>query len=91
MGYMPYIKKEARPAIDELVNPLIDHLKSLPVEKQDGALNYVITKIIKGLYPQRYFHFNRALGVLSAVKSEFYRRVIAPFEDTKIEENGDVE
>lgn len=88
---MPYIKKEARPAIDRLVDPLVDHLKSLPVEKQDGALNYVITRIIKGLYPQKYFHFNRALGVLSAVKSEFYRRVVTPFEDTKIEENGDVE
>ncbi len=88
---MPYIKKESRPAIDELVNPLIIYLKSLPVEKQDGALNYVITKIIKGLYPQKYFHFNRALGVLSAVTSEFYQRIVAPFEDTKIKENGDVE
>ena len=91
MDHMPYIKKESRPAIDELVNPLINYLKSLPVEKQDGALNYVITKIIKGLYPKKYFHFNRALGVLSAVTNEFYRRVVAPFEDTKIKENGDVE
>jgi hypothetical protein len=88
---VPYIKKESRPAIDKLVNPLIDHLKSLPEDKQDGALNYVITKIIKNLYPKKYFHLNRALGVLSAVKSEFYRRVIAPFEDTKIKENDDVD
>lgn len=87
---MPYIKKEKRPEIDRLVNPLIDHLSSLPVEEQDGTLNYVITKIIKNIYPQKYFHLNRALGVLSAITHEFYRRVIVPYEDTKIKESGDV-
>lgn len=88
---MPYIKKEQRPQIDELLAPLVNHLKSLPQEEQDGALNYVITKILKQLYPLKYFHLNRALGVLSAVKQEFYRRVVAPYEDSKIKENGDVE
>jgi hypothetical protein len=88
---MPYTKQEQRPAVDKLVEPLINHLKSLPVEDQDGVLNYVVTKIIKNLYPQKYFHLNRALGVLSAVTHEFYRRVAAPYEDTKIKENGDVE
>ncbi len=87
---MPYIKKDKRPVIDKLVNPLIDQLKSLPIEDQDGALNYAITKIIKNLYPKKYFHLNRALGVLSAIKFEFYRRVVAPYEDTKIKENSDV-
>ncbi len=87
---MPYIKKEQRPQIDELLAPLLKHLQSLPVDQQDGALNYSITKIIKGLYPKRYFHFNRALGVLSAVTHELYRRVIGPYEDEKIAENGDV-
>lgn len=87
---MPYIKKDQRPKIDELTMPLLAHLQSLPVEEQDGALNYTITKIIKGLYSTRYFHLNRALGVLSAVTQELYRRVIGPYEDEKIAENGDV-
>ncbi|EKD64452.1 MAG: hypothetical protein ACD_50C00386G0001 [uncultured bacterium] len=87
---MPYIKQKQRPAIDKLINPLINHLKSLPLEEQDGALNYAVTKIIKNLYPQKYFHLNRALGVLTAIKDEFYRRVIGSYEDTKITENGDV-
>ena len=87
---MPYIKQKQRPAIDELTNPLINHLKSLPLEEQDGALNYAVTKIIKNLYPKKYFHLNRALGVLTAIKDEFYRRVIGSYEDTKITENGDV-
>lgn len=88
---MPYIKKGQRPAIDRLVRPLIDHLKSLPLENQDGSLNYAVTKIIKKVYPQKYFHYNRALGVLAAITYELYRKVIGPYEDTKISENGDVE
>ena len=88
---MPYIKKENRPEIDKLAQPLIEHLKSLPMEDQDGSLNYTVTKIIKNIYPQKYFHFNRALGVLSAISLELYRRVVGPYEDTKIKENGDVD
>lgn len=87
---MPYIKKEERPAVDKLLNPLIKHLQSLPIERQDGNLNYAVTKIIKNLYPQKYFHYNRALGVLTAITHELYRKIIGPFEDTKIKENGDV-
>ena len=87
---MPYIKPNQRPDIDKLLNPFIEHLKSLPVEDQDGSLNYAITKILKHVYPQKYFHLNRALGVLSAVTHEFYRVAIGPYEDTKIKENGEV-
>ena len=87
---MPYIKRQQRPEIDKLVDPLISHLKSLPLEDQDGSLNYTVTKIIKRLYPQKYFHYNRALGVLTAITQELYRRVIGPYEDDKIKENGDV-
>ena len=88
---MPYIKKEQRPSIDALVEPLIAHVKSLPVEDQDGSLNYALTKVIKNVYPMKYFHLNRALGMLTAVTEELYRVVIGPYEDTKIKENGSVE
>ncbi len=88
---MPYIKQDQRPAIDAVVAPLIEKLKSLPVEEQDGSLNYAVTKILKAVYPVKYFHLNRALGVLTAIKDEFYRVVVGPYEDTKIKENGAVE
>lgn len=88
---MPYIKQNQRPEIDQLMQPIIEHLKSLPIEEQDGSLNYAITKVLKNVYPMKYFHLNRALGVLTAVKDEFYRVVIGPYEDTKITENGAVE
>ncbi|MEK7076111.1 MAG: hypothetical protein AAB941_00395 [Patescibacteria group bacterium] len=88
---MPYIKKNQRPEIDKLLKPLAEYMASLPVEEQDGSLNYAITKLIHQIYPKKYFHLNRALGVLSAITLELYRRVAGPYEDEKIKENGDVE
>lgn len=87
---MPYIKMEDRGKYDEVLGELISTLKSLPVERIDGELNYVITRILKESYPLRYFNLNRAMGVLECVKLEFYRRVVAPYEDIKIKESGDV-
>jgi hypothetical protein len=34
---------------------------------------------------------NDIIGVLEAAKTEFYRRIIAPYEDIKIQDNGDME
>lgn len=87
---MPYIKPEKRKKYEKVLDELIGILKSLPVEGVDGELNYVVTKILKGVYPLRYFHLNRAVGVLECIKQEFYRRVAAPYEDVKIRESGDV-
>ena len=87
---MPYIKTEKREKYKLILNDLISTLKSLPVEDLDGELNYVVTKILKEIYPLRYFHLNRAVGVLECIKQEYYRRVVAPYEDIKIKESGDV-
>lgn len=87
---MPYIAPNDRPAIDEKIEDLIAYLKSRPVENQDGDLNYALSRIIHEVYPARYFHYNRALGVLSAIQLELYRRKVTPYEDTKIAQNGDV-
>jgi hypothetical protein len=87
---MPYIKMEDRPKYEKTLKELIGILKSQPVESIDGELNYIITRILKESYPLRYFNLNRAVGVLECCKLEFYRRVAAPYEDTKIEQNGDV-
>lgn len=87
---MPYIKIEARGKYEEALKEIIGILKAQPVESIDGDLNYIITRILKESYPLRYFNLNRAVGVLECCKLEFYRRVAAPYEDTKIKENGDV-
>lgn len=87
---MPYIKPDQRGPIDDLLQDLVKHLKQLPLEEQDGALNYTVTKMLKDLYEPRYFNYNRAMGVLSSIQAEWYRRDVAPYEDKKITENGDV-
>jgi hypothetical protein len=38
----------------------------------------------------RYQQIAEVMGALAATQAEFYRRVAAPYEDRKIEENGDV-
>ena len=87
---MPYIKPENRKKYDTVLKELASILKTLPPEEVDGELNYIVTKILKGVYPLRYYHINKAIGVLECAKLEFYRRVAAPYEDIKIKESGDV-
>lgn len=58
-----------------------------------GELNYVLTRAVQSyavLHGQSYRTYNDILGALDGCGKEFYRRVVAPYEDTKIAENGDV-
>jgi len=77
---MPYIDPKRR--IDAEVLP-----------RDAGELNFKFTKVIlryidfKG---ESYQTYNDIIGVLEGAKLELYRRKIAPYEDTKIKENGDV-
>ncbi|MBS7614189.1 hypothetical protein KEJ18_00370 [Candidatus Bathyarchaeota archaeon] len=87
---MPYIKPERRTKYAKVIEELTGILKELPPEEVDGELNYVVTRILKAVYPLRYYHINKAIGVLECIKQEFYRRIAAPYEDEKIKENGDV-
>lgn len=57
-----------------------------------GELNYLLTMIINRYWKDRgnYQAINDIVGALEGAKLEFYRRIAAPYEDKKIEENGDV-
>lgn len=58
-----------------------------------GELNFVITQICKEYienHGQTYAKINDVIGALEAAKMEFYRRLVVPYEDEKIEQNGDV-
>lgn len=87
---MPYIPEGSREEIDIDIEALGDSLENFFPDKLDGALNYTIMRLLVRLYEERYVDMNRALGVLSAVTQEYYRVVVAPYEDKKREENGDV-
>ena len=86
---MPYIKKEDRVVLGEIA-----HLQSLVSHCTcAGELNYVFTEILLAYVRRhglRYQTLNDIMGALEGAKLEMYRRMAAPYEDTKIEHNGDV-
>jgi len=60
-----------------------------------GTLNFLITDLCNmyletGKFAPRYSDYNAVIGVLECAKQEFYRRVVAPYEQKKCEDNGDV-
>lgn len=84
---MPYIETHRRMVMDD-TNPQHD---TRPVNA--GELNYKITKLCieyLTVWGLSYSHINDVLGALEGAKQEFYRRVAVPYEDVKIQMNGDV-
>jgi len=92
---MPYVNQVYRDVIDPMMDGLMAYIGGMSrvEELSAGNLNYIITKIInewvrsKGL---RYATINEVKGVLHCVIDEFNRRIVGPYEDSKIEDNGDV-
>jgi hypothetical protein len=91
---MPYISQEDRKWFDGLHACFS---KNPPANA--GELNYLFTllahyyldgKIADGKYEANYQAMNDVLGALEGCKLELYRRRVAPYEDIKIRENGDV-
>jgi len=88
---MPYIDKEDRSRLDDVVEFAVRILSDKPIEKSLGDLNYVMSRIVAGLVGDpSYSKIAMATGVLENVKQELYRRLAAPYEDKKITENGDI-
>jgi len=81
---MPYIKQEDRKKFNT------SHLRP----ESAGELNFIISQLCaqylkeKGL---KYQYINEIVGVLECAKEKFYRRIAAPYEDTKIAEAGDID
>ena len=79
---MPYIKPRDRLRIAADATPI-----------SAGDLNYMITGLITeylGRKELNYQKINECIGVLECAKLELYRRIAAPYEDQKLQENGDV-
>lgn len=83
---MPYLDQTTRVALDR------NRDRGLPAFSV-GELNYIITKEALRFIDYNgmsYATINAAIGALECAKLELYRRLAAPYEDTKIQENGDV-
>lgn len=79
---MPYLESQFKTSIDN------GNVPTTP-----GELNYALTRLViaylnyKGL---KYVNLNDVVGALECAKLEVYRRVAGPYEDKKIQSNGDV-
>lgn len=80
---MPYIRQDDRENIEDLTKS----------PTNAGELNYLIHLILSNYVDdlgESYQTYNDIMGVLEGVKLELYRRRVAPYEEKKIKENGDI-
>lgn len=77
---MPYIKNK-------------DKVRAGFHPKTAGELNYYLTVGIQDYLRRKehnYQTMNDIMGAIEGAKMEFYRRMVVPYENNKIRENGDV-
>ena len=80
---MPYIRQAARYEIET----------KYKIPENAGELNFELTMCIRRYLEEHgksYAIMNDIIGALSCCSSEFYRRIVVPYEEEKIKSNGDV-
>jgi len=79
---MPYIPQSEKKRVDQ------DNLITTA-----GQFNYALNQLISIYIDQNDFNYqtsNDIIGAMECAKLELYRRLVAPYEDKKIVQNGDV-
>lgn len=82
---MPYIPRDHRPRIDEIVRLMLK--KGV---RPNGELNYLLFRYCKEWVEPGYQNYRNFIAELTECGEEIRRRFLAPYEDGKIETNGDV-
>ena len=82
---MPYIKSERRDELEEVLWQM--QQKGI---KADGDLNYILYAFCKRYIKPSYGNYKNYCGELRQCATEIERRILAPYEDQKIIEAGDV-
>jgi hypothetical protein len=79
---MPYLTSDEK-------DRLLDHM----YPETAGELNFLITTMCRRYFSKskrNYEAINTVLGALECAKQEYYRRIVVPYENSKINSNGDV-
>jgi len=82
---MPFIKQERRLDMDEIVNLMVANYVRV-----DGDLNYILYKFCKYHVTPSYNNFKNFCGELRECVEQIERDLLAPYEEKKKQENGDV-
>ena len=90
---MPYITTDKRKKYDSFILALVASLEQ--GEHSNGDLNYVISKLVHEWlisHPDglRYDSSSDAYKAMVCAAAEFYRVVVAPYEDAAAKKNGPV-
>ena len=91
---MPYIKKEDREKYDAEIDSIISKLSEQNSDSVKGHHNYIMFTLALKLARERgirYHTLQDIMGTFECCKEEFYRRIVAPYEDNAIMRNGDIE
>lgn len=82
---MPYVLPGRREHLDKVVDEM-----SFRNIKADGDLNYVLfAYCVRHIIPS-YNNLKNFCGELRQCATEIERRILGPYEDGKIQQNGDV-
>lgn len=94
---MPYIKQDQRERFDsDIVLICADLLRDNDNNRICGEFNYIISRLAVLMTDKdsngekNYARLNAIIGAIECAKNEFYQRVVRPYEDIKIKENGDI-
>jgi len=91
---MPYIDPEIRDELDSSIDKLVCSINDWrSPAHQAGLINYAVASLIFRLLCTHSFTYNdlnQVIGALECCKLELYRRLVVPYEDKKMQENGDV-
>ena len=82
---MPYIRQEDRPTMDKVIKTMA----AVDV-KANGDLNYILYSYCKLFVQPSYNNYKNFCGELRQCATEIERRILGPYEDMKILENGDI-
>ena len=88
---MPYITQADRERFNFGLEAFWETIQSKGIS--NGDLNYLYSMLAKFYLMKHGKSYNTMSDVVKALecaKLEFYRRAMAPYENTKLEQNGDV-
>ena len=83
---MPYIKQDRRDQLEHILWEMRE--KDIVA---DGDLNYLLYAFCIRYVPKSYNSYKNFIGELNECAAEIRRRLLAPYENLKVEENGDVD
>lgn len=88
---MPYITQDIRDEVDYFLEGVFAAVSQYKPKERSGICNYIITTLLNTVYDEdKYDKLNTVVGILECAKMEFYRRRAVPYENGKMEDNGDV-